>query len=130
MNFERGKRIPKSHVTLQELLGSFTVMKSVAGDSLEESTWTVSIPEGTCTCPSFVLSNMPCKHMFAVFYHYPMWTCDNLPVSVTQSPHILLDASATNSFEKQPSALSCGADYSLDNSSYESYEITNPIPTK
>lgn len=42
--------------------------------------------------------------MFVVFNHYRMWTWDNLPVSLTQSPHILLDTSGTNSIEEPPPA--------------------------
>ena len=50
MNIQRGKGISKSHLSPQGLLGSFTVTKSVLGDSSEENVWTVSIPKGTCTC--------------------------------------------------------------------------------
>jgi len=71
MNIERGKRIPTSHIAQQESAGCFTIIKSVSADSLEEeNTWMVSIPKGTCTCPSYILSKIPWKHMFAVFCHY------------------------------------------------------------
>ena len=66
--------------------------------------------------------------MFAVFNHYRMWTWDNLPVTLAQSPHILLDTSGTNSIEEPQPASPVNAGCVPENVPYESYEITNPIP--
>ena len=65
--------------------------------------------------------------MVTVFYHCPMWKWNNLPVSLTPSSHILLDASATKNIEEQQ-VTSSDDDYFLKNNLYESYEITNPNP--
>ena len=96
MNIERAKAIPKSHVTQQESVG----VSSLASSSSEsEQTWTVDIPAGSCTCPSFLSAHIPCKHMFAVFYHYPQWSWDSLPKELTCSSHMTLDHQATSQME-------------------------------
>ena len=61
----------------------------------KDDVWEVSIPEGTCTCPSFTSSHIPCKHMFAIFYHYPTWSWHNLPPELTKSAHMVLDTDTT-----------------------------------
>ena len=98
MNIERGKAIPKSHIMETEPNGDFSIAKSTSASKSslqEDDLWEVSIPQGTCICPSFKCSYIPCKHMFAVFHHYPAWTWNNLPLQLTESAHMLLDADAT-----------------------------------
>ena len=68
MNIERAKAIPKSHVTQEESVGVYSLASS---SSISEQSWTVNIPAGLCTCPSFLSAHIPCKHMFAIFHHYP-----------------------------------------------------------
>jgi len=96
MNIERAKAIPKSHVTQQESVGVYSLASS---SSESEQTWTVDIPAGSCTCPSFLSSHIPCKHMFAVFYHYPQWSWDSLPKELTCSSHMTLDHQASSQME-------------------------------
>jgi len=57
MNTERAKAIPKSHVTQQESVGVYSLASS---SSESEQTWTVDIPAGSCTCPSFLSAHIPC----------------------------------------------------------------------
>lgn len=72
MNIQRAKATPKSRLSQKDLAGVFTVSKGTDGS--ESDSWTVNISAGTCSCPSFLASNVPCKHMFAVFHHYPQWS--------------------------------------------------------
>ncbi len=104
MNMERGKVIPKSHITETELDGNFSVRKSTIArnDPQEEDKWAVSILQGNCNCPSFKTSHVPCKHMFAIFHHFPKWSWNDLPLELTDAAHMLLDTHATCAVPNQP----------------------------
>ena len=125
LNIERGKAISKSQITETETNGNFCLQASAkaAGDT-EDGKWIVSIPNGHCSCPSFVSSHVPCKHMFAVIHHYPTWTWESLPLELTNSPHMVLDASAIDSVlhTEPPESTS----FSTDNATSSSAEF---IPT-
>ena len=42
-------------------------------------TITVNLPEGSCECSQFQKSLIPCKHMFAIFSHFPSdWSSGRL----------------------------------------------------
>ena len=84
LNMEWTKAIPKSHIT--ELNPGVYDIESNDGKS-----WRAVIPSGTCTCPSFVSTNIPCKHFFAVFYHHTKWNWKDLPSSLTEASHMVLD---------------------------------------
>ena len=130
LNIERGKKIPASLIVQKDPTGNFTVAKSTSNDSSEqEHTWIVSIPDGTCTCPSFVLSNIPCKHVFAILFHFPEWTWDDLPTSLTESSHMLLDSEVAKEDGDLDLPLTVSeCDFVNDQDSHESQLTTNPLP--
>lgn len=44
-----------------------------------------------CECKFWCRNHLPCKHLFAIFRHYPEWGWDKLPLHYTQSPRLTLD---------------------------------------
>lgn len=84
LNIERGQSIPQNHLSEFES-GKFDVASS-GGNK-----WTVIIHDGTCACPAFQSTNIPCKHFFAIFHHYPKWGWKDLPKTLTGSSHMILD---------------------------------------
>ena len=80
LNMERAKSISKAD--LKEIQRGIFNIKSK-----DNNVWKTDLTNGTCTCPAFVLTNIPCKHFFAVFYHTPMWNWNDLPSSLTKSSH-------------------------------------------
>ena len=84
LNMERAKAIPTSHITESDT-GVYDIVSN------DGKSWRTVIPSGTCTCPSFVSTNIPCKHFFAVFYHHTMWNWKDLPSSLTEASHMVLD---------------------------------------
>lgn len=85
MNIERAKNVPRSNITEENEEAVYS-MKS----SDDRQTWKVDILKGKCSCPSFLTSHIPCKHMFAVFQHFH-WSWHDLPDDVKNSPHMTLD---------------------------------------
>ena len=118
LNKDRAKAIPRSHVTQQEPIGVYSLLSS----SNAERSWTVNIPAGSCTCPSFLSSHLPCKHMFAIFHHYPEWSWDDLPKELTNSSHMTLDQQAIAQLENCTAI--CNAGMSEDDNS----EVFLPSP--
>ena len=52
--------------------------------------YAVNMSDGTCTCRQFLLTNMPCKHMFAVLKHTGKpWS--SLPSCVLENPWLNID---------------------------------------
>ena len=92
LNMERGKKIPKTHLIQLPIEGTFTAKKS-GTDTENDDRWNIDINRGTCTCPSFLSSKIPCKHMFAIFHHFPQWTWNSLPKSLTNASHMTLSPS-------------------------------------
>jgi len=84
MNIERAKSVPRNFI--EESEGGVYFIKS----STEKENWKVEIPKGQCSCPSFLTSHIPCKHMFAVFQHYN-WSWHDLPDDLKNSSHMTLD---------------------------------------
>ena len=84
LNMERAKSIPKSHLSEVDK-GTFQTM------SKDDKSWKISLSSGTCTCPTFVFTNIPCKHFIAVFRHFPKWSWNDLTKSLTESSHMTLD---------------------------------------
>ena len=138
LNIERGRKIPKSYFIQLPQDGMFTVTKSQAGSQSDDD-WKVDIHGGTCTCPAFLSSNIPCKHMFAVFHHFPKWSWDDLPKALTNSPHMTLDQNLTDASEDSftPTCTLYGDnEQELGNSeeinacSFPSSNTTQAIPAK
>ena len=86
LNIERGLSIPKNHFSEFET-GKFHVTPSSG-----ETKWIAIIPAGTCTCPAFQSTNIPCKHLFAIFHHFPKWSWEDLPTTLTEAAHMILDS--------------------------------------
>ena len=93
-NIDRGMALPNCHIK-EESTGVFSVVRSSSTQDNCGNPWTVNINEGTCSCPSFQSSHIPCKHMFAIFHHYPSWSWDDLPATLTSSSHLTLDHEAS-----------------------------------
>ena len=89
LNIERGLSIPRSYLS-QHGSGKFSITPSHGGEK-----WLVDIKGGECTCPVFQSTKIPCKHFFAIFHHFPTWGWKDLPPTLTESPHMLLDSSIT-----------------------------------
>jgi len=83
LNMERAKFIPKSDL--------MEVQKGVFDIQSRRNIWKIDLTNGTCTCPAFTLTKIPCKHFFAVFYHFSNWSWSDLPSSLTDSCHMVLD---------------------------------------
>ena len=86
-NQEKAKAITNSMVCSTQQEGVF----QVHGKNSPEPGYQVNISLGQCSCVYFTLKKIPCKHMFAVFDHYPLWTWHHLPASLTESPYMKLD---------------------------------------
>ena len=84
LNMERAKSVSKTD--LKEIQRGIFYIKSK-----DNNVWKTDLTNGTCTCPAFMLTNIPCKHFFAVFYHTAMWNWNDLPSSLTESSHMVLD---------------------------------------
>ena len=127
MNIERGSAIPIGNIT-EQVEGRFSFS---SGGNVH---WEVNIPNGTCTCPSFLSSHIPCKHMFAVFYHYPQWKWDDLPLELTTSSHIILDHDATSEVNGQNMADNMDKPSNSEDQSsiteFPSPNVTTSLPTK
>lgn len=60
----------------------------------------VNIPDGNCSCSYFCKTNIPCKHMFAVFNLFSTeWTWNNLPKHLTDSMYMTLETSVLDNSE-------------------------------
>ena len=131
-NIERGMALPKSHITELESTGVFSVVKS---STTQDDPWIINIPDGTCSCPAYLSSHVPCKHMFAIFHYYPKWSWNDLPVALTNSPHLTLDHVTTAQIEHRlvPEIYSEAVEDVLVSTSLESpstVQATTPLPIK
>ena len=98
LNLERGKEIDREDITeIQD--GEFVVKMPLAKKC------TVNIPDGKCSCYQFINKRHPCKHMFAVFSHFPQWSWASLPTSLTNSEYLTLDSVMLNSATLNSSTL-------------------------
>lgn len=69
---------------------------SVAGTSGKNHSVTFTQP--SCSCRDWITWNLPCKHFFAIFSHYPKWNWNSLPESYLNSPYLSTDHSAVASY--------------------------------
>jgi hypothetical protein len=64
----------------------------------EAGWYAVNIPHGYCTCSDHVMNQIVCKHMFAVMLNMlrpddkPVWSFNDLPLTLTKMPHLILDS--------------------------------------
>ena len=120
LNMERGQAIPKSYLSEFES-GKFEVISSSSGTSSSSGNkWTVIIPDGICTCPSFQSTNIPCKHFFAILHHYSKWGWKDLPKTLTQASHMVLDVTTNATIE---------SDMEMDGSITEDEQHSQELPT-
>ena len=84
LNTERAKSIPKSNLTEVDK-GVFDIATK------DDKLWRIVVPDETSTCPAFLTTRISCKHFFAIFYHYPKWSWNDLPKTLTDSTHMILD---------------------------------------
>ena len=74
--------------------GKFTVTRK---QETHSKVYLVDIPCGNCSCSYFSKSNIPCKHMFAIFNLFSVeWTWNDLPNHLTDSLYLTLDTSVIN----------------------------------
>ena len=45
----------------------------------------------SCSCKDWLLYNLPCKHLFAVFSLHPEWDWDKLPGAYQNQPRLMLN---------------------------------------
>ena len=89
VNQEKAKAITNSMIQSTQQEGVFLV--SGNPNYSPKSGYHVNISQGQCLCAYFTLKKIPCKHMFAVFNHFPTWAWCNLPAPLTEAPYMTLD---------------------------------------
>lgn len=96
-NIQGAKKYERSDITPQGD-GKFHVTERKGYRAVK--TIRVNLPEGSCECSQFQKSLIPCKHMFAIFSHFPSdWSWKNLPATLTESSHMTLDTAVLHSEE-------------------------------
>ena len=81
---EKAKEIEHDSITSMGTDGCYEVKIN------QSSPHAVDICNGTCTCKSFILQQIPCKHMFAVFSQ-SKWRWNDLPKSLIDSVNMTLE---------------------------------------
>ena len=75
--------------------GKFSVTKKQGTNSKK---YFVDILGGNCSCSYFSKSNIPCKHIFAIFNLFsPQWNWYDLPKHLTDSTYLTLETSVLDS---------------------------------
>jgi len=87
-NMERSKKVPADSISAICIKDRIFRVKSSSGSSVYD----VNI---TGSCPYFLKQNLPCKHMFSIFEHTD-WSWQNLPLSLTENPHMVLEERYTS----------------------------------
>ena len=69
--------------------------------------------------------------MFAVFHHFPQWTWNSLPKTLTNAPHMTLTCTLNDPLMDVPysDVDTLDGDVGENNDTYQS-STTQPIPTK
>ena len=52
----------------------------------------------SCSCHDWITWNLPCKHFFAIFSHYPKWNWNSLPENYLNNPYLNTDHCAVTSY--------------------------------
>jgi len=86
------KYISSDVTVLDETTGKFKVKGS------SENHHTVVFEDPSCTCRDWIEWNLPCKHFFCVFEHYPQWNWDSLPDQYTKSAYLSTDQAVLNRY--------------------------------
>jgi len=108
----------------QKEIGSSTSLIERKGDKAVK-TVLVNIPGGICGCSYFQKSLIPCKHMFAIFTHFPSdWSWKNLPPSLTESSYMTLDIAVLHSDE----VTEVLNDSNLEQTTMEEMDTSNETP--
>ena len=84
VNIEKGKAIEISTIKEEDAVNGVYSVSSKRG------MYKVQIQEGSCTCPYFTQSRIPCKHIFSILHNFK-WKWEHLPLSLTESPFMTLD---------------------------------------
>ena len=83
-NMEKAKEIKTDSIISMATDGCYEIKSKSGG------THTVDICNGVCTCKSFTLQQIPCKHVFVVFSQ-SNWSWNDLPTSLTNSVNLTLE---------------------------------------
>ena len=78
---------------------------SVKGTSGKNHNVNFALP--SCSCRDWVTWNLPCKHFFAIFYHYPKWNWNSLPGAYLSGPYLSSDHSAVTNFFQPSGEATC-----------------------
>jgi len=108
-NMERSKKVPADSISVMCSKNGIYSVESSRGSSVYD----VNITDGNCSCPYFLKHNLPCKHMFSIFEHTE-WSWQNLPLSLTESPYMVLEESFLKIDQSEPSNSSDNAIISID----------------
>ena len=63
-----------------------------------EKKYAVRFEKPECTCKDWARHRIPCKHLFAVFQHFPEWNWLRLPQSYQDSCYLSADTSAVQQY--------------------------------
>ncbi|XP_033729820.1 uncharacterized protein LOC117319020 [Pecten maximus] len=96
------EEIHASHIRREPDRDVFLV-ESVDSGKVYELFLQSSIP--SCTCIDWKKTHWPCKHMLAVFRHYPGHSWEFLPEVYTNSPYFCIDLEHTNTSISQTESL-------------------------
>ena len=80
-NMEKAKKIKNDSIISMATDDCYEIKSKSGG------THTVDICNGVCTCKSFTLQQIPCKHMFVVLSQ-SNWSWNDLPKSLTNSVNL------------------------------------------
>ena len=94
------KKVPADSISAVHSEDGVYTVKSSTGSSVYD----VNITSGNCSCPYFLQHNIPCKHMFSIFEHTE-WSWKNLPLSLTESPHMVLQTSLLKVNQSEPHSV-------------------------
>ena len=120
-NQEKAKAITNSMVRSTQQEGVFLVSGNPKHSP--KSGYQVDISQGQCSCAYFTLKKIPCKHMFAVFIHFPTWAWCHLPASLTEAPYMTLDETIHSTVDREVTTD--------DNDAHsDSNEILSPGPVE
>ena len=120
-NQEKAKAITNSMVCSTQQEGVFLVSGNPKHSP--KSGYQVDISQGQCSCAYFTLKKIPCKHMFAVFIHFPTWAWCHLPASLTEAPYMTLDETIHSTVDR-------GVTTDDNDANSDSNEILSPGPVE
>lgn len=104
--------IPEENIQ-QNSAGKFQV-KSVDSGNTYDIDLCSSCP--CCSCYDWQRYHLPCKHMLAVFHHFPSWDWEFLPPEFRDAPHFNLDLEILDSFQNTKPATPTRVIENIENS--------------